>query len=110
MIPATNAPTCAPSPDVCCPTPLLPPPTPEDHASTRARGVVEPKGLRRRRTGASAPMTVTPETDDAEADYMLNVLFEPLNTPLGASLHVVCAQDSNGARVESLLTVSNIDR
>ena len=74
---------------MCCPTPLLPPPNPEDHASTRARGVVEPKGPRRRRTGASAPMTVTPETDDAEADYMLNVLLEPLNTPLGASLHVV---------------------
>ena len=51
-------------------------------------------------------MTVTPETDDAEADYMLNVLLEPLNTPLGASLHVVCGQDSNGARVEPLLTGS----
>ena len=53
-------------------------------------------------------MTVTPETDDAEADYMLNVLLEPLNTPLGASLHVVCAQGSNGARVEPLLTVNNM--
>ena len=69
---------------------------------------MEPKGPRRRRTGASAPMTFTPETDDAEAGYMLNVLLEPLNTPLGAGLHVVCAQGSNGARVEPLLTVSNI--
>ena len=54
-------------------------------------------------------MTVTPETDDAEADTMLNVLLEPLNTPLGAGLHVVCAQGSNGARVEPLLTVCNIE-
>ena len=70
--------------------------------------MVEPKGPRRRRTGASAPMTITPETDDVEAGYMLNVLLEPLNTPLGAGLHIVCAQGSNGARVEPLLTVSNI--
>jgi len=53
-------------------------------------------------------MTITPETDDVEAGYMLNVLLEPLNTPLGAGLHVVCAQGSNGGRVEPLLTVDNI--
>ena len=51
-------------------------------------------------------MTVTPETDDAEAGYVQNVLLAPLNTPLGASWHVVCGQDSNGARVEPLLTGS----
>ena len=48
------------------------------------------------------------ESRDAQAEHTPNALLASLNTPLGAGLHVVCAQGSNGARVEPLLTVINI--
>ena len=41
-----------------------------------------------------------PETVDAEAGYIRHVLLESLDAQLSVGLHVVCGQESNGARVE----------